>query len=115
MGSNIIEGSLGTKSYQPPEWQMPKVSVGMIVLWAWNKDSEASPAVVVKTGNRSIEVLVHVASLKDHVIKNGVRHIDDPFLQKFPQHDGGCWQQIEFNARILKLLENFEDIEEPGE
>lgn len=109
MGSNIIEGSLGTKSQVPPEWQMPEVSVGKWVLWAWNRDSDSSPAVVVKVGSRSIEVLVHVASLKDHVIKNGVRHIDDPFLQKFPQHDGGCWQDTPHNIRIDRLLKNFED------
>ena len=109
MGSNIIEGSLGTKSYVPPQWQMPKAKVGTVVLWSWNRDSEKSVAFVMKAGTSAVELLVHVASVKDHVIKTGVRHVDDPFLYKHPEHDGGCWSHTKKHERIERLLKNFEE------
>ncbi len=112
MGSNIIEGSPGTKSYVPPQWQMPKAKVGQVVLWSWNRDGEKSAAFVVKTSPMAVELLVHVASLKDHVIKTGVRHVDDPFLYKHPEHDGGCWCHTEDHERFERLMANFEEVVE---
>lgn len=108
MGSNIIEGTPGTKSHRPDDWKMPEIWVGMTVLWSYNTGGETSPAVVVSVGQRSVCLHVHVKDVKDHVIKTGTRHVGDPFLQRFPQHDGGCWRHTEFNERILSMLEDYE-------
>jgi|ERR1700682_5634799 len=106
MGSNIIEGSKGTPTYV--DFVMPKVKLGRIVLWSYTPDGEKSPAVVVKVGARSIALNVIVDGVKDHVLKTGTRHKDDPFIIKFPQHEGGCWCDTEDWERTERLLLNFE-------
>lgn len=107
MGS-IIEGSLGKASGRRDNYEMPAVWKGITVLWSYNTGGETSPAVVVNVGSGSVDLHVHVKDFKDHVLKTGTRHVSDPFLQKFPQHDGGCWRHTEINERILAMLGDYE-------
>ena len=109
MGSNIIEGSPGTRGYVPPEWKMPDVELGDIVFWSWNSESEKSSAIVTRVGTRTIAVSIIVDSMHDFVLRGGVRHVEDPHLQKNPQHDAGCWQHKPRHKRIEALLSNFEE------
>jgi hypothetical protein len=83
---------------------MPRPCLGQCVLWSFNPGGEQSPAVVTKVGQDSIAVNVHVDSYKDHLLKNGVRHVTDPWLQKFPSHDGGCWSFNSFDLMIMERL-----------
>ena len=112
MGSGFITGSSGVRAFRNDEYEMPKVFVGQVVLWSYNTGSEVSPAVVVGVGSRSLSLHVHVKDFKDHVIKTGTRHVTDPFLVKFPQHDGGCWRYNGFDEIIMALIaENNDRVE----
>lgn len=101
MGSNVT-------GPRPDNYEMPKVYVGQTVLWSYNTGGEVSPAIVVSVGSRSVCLHVHVKDVKDHVIKTGSRHVSDPFLVKFPQHDGGCWRFTEFDQLVLDRLSTVE-------
>jgi hypothetical protein len=83
---------------------MPRPCVGQTVLWSFNPGSEQCPAVVTKVGQDSVAVCVHVESLKDHLLKNGVRHTTDPWLAKFPQHEGGCWDFTTWDKMLVERL-----------
>lgn len=100
-GRNFIEsGPLAGLS----KYVMPRPCLGQMVLWAYNPGSEQSPAVVTKVGQDSIGVAVHVESVKDHLLKHGVRHVSDPWLNKFPSHDGGSWDFTDWDKRLMDDL-----------
>jgi hypothetical protein len=100
-GRNLIEaGPLAGLS----RYEMPKPCLGQTVLWSYNPGSAPSPAVVTKVGHDSIAVNIHVDSLKDHLLKNGVRHTTDPWLAKFPAHDGGCWDFTIWDKMLMEHL-----------
>lgn len=83
---------------------MPRPCLGQTVLWSYNPGSEKCPGIVTKVGHDSIAVSIHVDSLKDHLLKNGVRHETDPWLQRFPAHDGGCWRFTDWDKTIMEHL-----------
>jgi hypothetical protein len=100
-GRNLIEsGPLSGLS----KYVMPKPCIGQIVLWSYNPGSAQSPAVVTKVGQDSIAVNVHVESVKDHLLKGGVRHVSDPWLSRFPEHDSGCWQFSDWDRMLMERL-----------
>lgn len=95
-----------------PDWKMPAVQVGQVVLWNWNRGSkDPSPAIVIGVGNTTVNLAVHASGIKDHTIKSGVRHQDDPFLRTMPSHDGGVWLLTPRDERINAMLVAFEEAE----
>ncbi len=91
------------------EWTMPHVEVGQTVLWSWNGGAkDASPATVIGVGTGTVNLAVHVNGVKDHILKQGVRHQDDPFLRRAPNHDGGVWHLTPRDERINEMLVAFE-------
>jgi hypothetical protein len=100
-GRNIIEsGPLAGVS----RYVMPRPCIGQTVLWSYNAGGAQSPAVVTKVGQDSIAVNVHVDSLKDHLLKGGVRHVSDPWTARYPQHEGGVWDFTIWDKMIAERL-----------
>jgi hypothetical protein len=90
-------------------WKMPKVSVGQIVLWNWNAGAHGpTPAIVLGVGDSSVSLCIHPTNVKDHVFRSGVRHRDDPWLHKNPQHDGGVWCLTERDQKLDTLIDDYE-------
>lgn len=108
MCANINRDQSSTSRLRRDDYEMPPVVQGMTVLWSYNTGGETSPALVVGVGSRSVDLHVHVKDVKDHILKTGTRHVSDPFLVKFPQHDGGCWRHTELDRRLLVMLADYE-------
>ncbi len=88
-------------------FKMPAVALGQVVLWTYGPDGrDPCPAVVLSVGGRTVNLAVHVDGIKDHVLKTGVRHKDDPFLQTSPEHDSGVWDLTVRDRRIDAMLAN---------
>lgn len=89
----------------PIEFVPPRVGVGQVVLWTWTATTpKPSPAIVLAVGNRTLNLSVHVEGTKDHVLKTGVRHAEDPFLLTSPRHDAGVWTLTERDRLLDRLL-----------
>jgi hypothetical protein len=89
------------------QFRHPFVEQAMIVNWYSDMSgtSQPSPAIVAAVGDQAIHVSVvdgHMLNLNPKV---GVRHKDDPQLQRISQdNDSGCWDHTDFTKRLMKLL-----------
>lgn len=87
----------------------PPVEVGQIVLWRYGPlDKAAIPAIVCKVGNETLTVGLFTDSNKTLILKSGVRHRNDPFLNAMPQHDLGCWDLTPRDERLNAMLADYE-------
>jgi hypothetical protein len=84
------------------------VSIGQVVLWSGGHgEGPASPAIVLKVGTGGVlTVSLHVDGVKDHKFPSGVRHVNDPWLRKTPEHTAGVWRLSDRDRRINALLES---------
>lgn len=94
-------------SVSADQFTPPAVEVGQLVLWSHGQGDKPAPAIVLQVGMAAITVAVHINGVKDHVLKNGARHVDDPFVRTHPQHDQGVWDLTPRDKRIDALLENY--------
>lgn len=92
------------------DWTMPRVEVGQVVLWRYTKgDPRSSPALVLAVGNGTLNLAVHVDGVHDHVLKTGVRHAGDPFLDAHPLHDSGVWHSTMRDIQLDALLDRLRE------
>ncbi len=93
----------------PQVYRMPAVEIGQTVLWRYGPGHSELPvpAVVQKVGTSTITCALHIAGMKDHKDKTGVRHSSDPWLASAPEHDSGVWELTPRDQRINALLESF--------
>ncbi len=88
-----------------PKWLPPKVEVGDIVLWSDRGEAHVCPAFVMKVGAAgSLTLSLHIDGMKDHVFRSGVRHQDDPWIQKSPEHSAGVWRLRLRDIAINELI-----------
>ncbi len=88
------------KPYEPP-----RVEVGQVVLWTYGPGDRPAAALVVKVGTGSLTLAVHADGVKDHILKNGVRHVDDPFLKTHPASDQGVWDLTPRDRKLNDMIE----------
>lgn len=92
-----------------PEWKMPRVELGMTVLWNWNRAGPmASTGVVIAVGEKTISLALHTTNTKDHTFRLGAHHKDDPWLKQNPNHEGGVWELTPRDVAINEVLAAFE-------
>lgn len=88
------------------EFAPPRVEVGQVVLWRFGPGSSPSPAIVLKVAARTLSLSLHIDGVRDHVFKNGVRHVSDPFLKTSPAHDMGVWDLTPRDRAINAVLDS---------
>ena len=106
MSQNLIGNA--PASAKPAAFKMPKVCLGMNVIWRPSPGGDPSAAMVVRVGDDAIEVQCHVSGLNNHYTRGGVRYKDDPWLLTHPMAEQqGCWDYTEqdkaFHAHIASF------------
>ena len=93
-------------SQDPRNYVPPPVEAGQVVLWSYGQGERPTPALVISVATKTLNLSIHMDSIKDHVLKNGVRHINDPILRTQPAHDQGVWDLTPRDKRLNALLES---------
>ncbi len=100
-------------SLPPAAFAPPPVELGQVVLWtAGPGNVKPTPAVVIAVATNSVSLAIHVDGTRDHIMRYGVRHKDDPFLANRPMGDQGVWDLTPRDRKINALLESFAPVEE---
>lgn len=86
---------------QKPGFVMPRP--GSVVLWTHTPGAEQSVAVVTRVGKQAISVNVFPPDQGRGTPKDGVRHIDDPWLKANHSPDSGVWDFTDEAKRLAAL------------
>lgn len=84
-----------------PGFVMPRP--GSIVMWTHAPGGEPSVAAVTKIGRQAISVMVFPPDSPRGVPKDGVRHIDDPWLKTNLSPESGMWDFTEEAKRLAAV------------
>lgn len=88
-----------------PEYKMPPVSVGQVVLWFPYGDKEQGKfaALVTAVGPETVCVAVHDPQMRDHLIRDGVRHASDPRCKEAERNECGLWSYTDHDLAQMEL------------
>lgn len=88
-------------------YKMPKVSVGMNILW-WhdgNKNGKPHVGIVCKIGtNNNIDISVVRLANTSLFPVTGSRHVDDPDAKEYDRTNAGGWDLTEETKEVRKAL-----------
>lgn len=85
-----------------PGYVMPRP--GSLVLWSHTPGAEQSVAAVTRVGKQAISVMIFPPDSPRGTPKDGVRHIDDPWVKTTNlSPDSGVWDFTEESKRIAQL------------
>jgi len=92
------------------QYKMPTARLGEC-LWFHTPGEEAMPATITQVGGRSVMVSIHAPDNRGHLVRDGVRHVNDPELASMPAHDSGCWDYTAYQRDVLALKDRFSELE----
>lgn len=84
----------------------PYVEVGMSVLWYPDgTPRNGQPAIVSDLGMDSVCLNIITPSNYNFIIRDGVRHVDDPQARSQDMMDTGAWDHTPFTKKLIDLLD----------
>jgi hypothetical protein len=89
-------------------YKMPPITLGAIVLWYPNGVTSVAPlpAVVTRLNFRSVGLSIIAPDTHNFLLRDGVRHIDDPELKRdiVRNAEEGAWEYTEQHQLLEKAL-----------
>jgi hypothetical protein len=89
-------------------YRMPAISIGAIVLWYPNgaRSVPPLPAIVTRINPRSLGLSIFAPDTHNLMLRDGVRHLDDPEFRKDPVRMGeeGGWDYTEESKALGQTL-----------
>lgn len=91
---------------------MLKPEIGSMVWWfpEGQRSNEPLPAIVTSVGISGLLLNIFMQNSYNMACREGVRHIDDPMLQKYEDKQAGAWDWSDQTKRLLDLEQKIKDM-----
>lgn len=94
-------------------YKMPPADVGQAVYWYIDgrAQGEPYPALVTRRANRGVDTVGLAVMTPDSrlfMLREGVRHCDDPRLKEAERVESGCWDYTDRDKKLQGLLLSLE-------
>lgn len=89
------------------QWTPPEVQIGDIVWWFPDQADDQRPyaAIVSSVGVRSVALHVVVQNTYNFIVRDGVRHKDDPSVRDHDISENGLWTHTQRTEELAELRE----------
>jgi hypothetical protein len=86
-------------------WTFPEVEVGQVVHWFHDQGNDQLPyaAIVSAIGMRSITCNISMPDNYNFMVRDGVRHRDDPAAREGDVKDAGCWTHTDATLQLQDM------------